>query len=145
MKPHGALYNAVVHDREQAAAVVAAVLALDPTLPLVGMPGSVVLELAAEAGLTTVTEAFADRAYTPEGTLVPRREPGAVLHDADDVVARCVRHGHGRGSRPSTARCTVLDVDSVCVHGDTPGAVAHRPGGPGRRWRTPGSRVAAFA
>ena len=70
VKPHGALYNAVVHHEQQAAAVVAAVRAYDPALPLLGLPGSVVLRLATEAGLTAVPEAFADRAYTPDGTLV---------------------------------------------------------------------------
>ena len=91
VKPHGALYNAIVHHREQAAAVVEAVRAVDPTLPLLGLPGSAVLELADAAGLRTVREAFADRAYTPEGTLVSRRQPGAVLHDPEQVAARMVR------------------------------------------------------
>lgn len=91
VKPHGALYNAIVHHEEQAAAVVEAVRAVDPGLPLLGLPGSVVLELATAAGLRTVREAFADRAYTPAGTLVSRREPGAVLHDPQQVAARMVR------------------------------------------------------
>src|SRR3954452_17293506 len=81
VKPHGALYNTIVHHEEQAAAVVAAVVAYDRTLPVLGLPGSAWLRLAGEAGLTVVHEAFADRAYTPEGTLVPLREPGSVLHD----------------------------------------------------------------
>src|SRR4029079_2401497 len=72
VKPHGALYNAVVHHEEQAAAVVDAILDLDPTMPVLGLPGSALLRLAEASGLPTVTEAFADRAYTPQGTLVSR-------------------------------------------------------------------------
>ena len=92
VKPHGALYNAVVHHEAQAQAVVDAVVAVD-TLAAGprACPGSVVLELATAAGLRAVTEAFADRAYTPDGRLVPRTEPGAVLHDPDEVAARVVR------------------------------------------------------
>jgi len=124
VKPHGALYNAIVHHEAQAAAVVDAVRRYDPSLPVLGLPGSVWLRLAEEAGLTVVPEAFADRAYTPEGTLVPRREQGAVLHDPDEVAQRCVR---------MTTRGEVVAVDgsvvpvraaSLCVHGDSPGAVA---------------------
>ncbi|MBW5486513.1 LamB/YcsF family protein [Streptomyces bambusae] len=111
VKPHGALYNRTVHDAAQAAAVVAGVhLAAGPGLPVLGLPGSPLLAAAAEAGLPAVPEAFADRAYTPAGTLVPRSEPGAVLHDPDAVVEQAltlVRGGTGR---------------SLCLHGDTPGA-----------------------
>ena len=91
VKPHGALYNAIVHHEAQAAAVVEAVRRYDPSLPVLGCPARCWLAVAEEAGLTAVPEAFADRAYTPEATLVSRREPGAVLHDADQVAERCVR------------------------------------------------------
>jgi 5-oxoprolinase (ATP-hydrolysing) subunit A len=124
VKPHGALYNAVVHHEEQAAAVVAAVRAYDPGLPLLGLPGSAVLRLAAEAGLTVVPEAFADRAYTARGTLVGRREPGAVLHDPREVADRVVRMvttGEVEAVDGSTVR---LGAATVCLHGDTRGAVA---------------------
>lgn len=123
VKPHGALYNAVVHHEAQAAAVVEAVIRYDPALPVVGLPGSALLRLAGEAGLRTVREAFADRAYTPEGTLVSRREPGAVLHDPETIAARCVRLAE-RGEIEATDG-TVVSVRprSICVHGDTPGAV----------------------
>lgn len=86
VKPHGALYNAIVTHEEQAAAVVEAVCRYDPGLMVLGLPGSRWLELAGRAGLATCREAFADRAYTPRGTLVPRREPGAVLEDRKSVV-----------------------------------------------------------
>ncbi len=91
VKPHGALYNAIVHHRRQARAVVAAVVAYDSSLPVLGLPGSVFLEEAREAGLEIVAEAFADRAYTAEGTLVPRTESGAVLHDPTLVAERVRR------------------------------------------------------
>lgn len=124
VKPHGALYNTVVHHEEQARAVIAAVVAYDASLPVLGLPGSAFLRQAEEAGLTTVAEAFADRGYTPEGTLVSRREPGAVLHDPAEVAARMVR-------LVIEGRVTAVDgtdvevrADSLCTHGDSPGAVA---------------------
>jgi len=123
VKPHGALYNTVVHHTAQAVAVVEAILLYDASLPLMGLPGSVLLTLADEAGLHTVTEAFADRGYTPEGTLVPRSEPGALLHDPRQVAERMTR-------MVMTGRIQALDgtdvtvhADSICVHGDSPGAV----------------------
>ncbi|GAA2084808.1 5-oxoprolinase subunit PxpA [Aeromicrobium halocynthiae] len=124
VKPHGALYNAIVEHEAQAAAVVEAVLAYDRTLPVLGLPGSAWLRLADDAGLSTVPEAFADRAYTAAGTLVPRAEPGAVLTDPDEIAARVVALAE-RGTLPAVDG-TELEVHarSVCVHGDTPGAVA---------------------
>jgi UPF0271 protein len=124
VKPHGALYNAVVRHEAQARAVVEAVRRVDPTLPLLGLPGSVLLTLAAAAGIPTVTEAFADRAYTAGGTLVPRSEAGAVLHDPETVAARAVRLV--ATGRVDAADGTPVHVDaaSLCVHGDSPGAVS---------------------
>ncbi|MDN3310739.1 5-oxoprolinase subunit PxpA [Microbacterium oryzae] len=124
VKPHGALYNDAVVDATRARTIVAAIRAVDPTLPVLGLAGSVLLDEAARAGLGTATEAFADRAYLPSGALVPRGEPDAVLHDADEVaqrMARLVRDG-----AVTAADGTVLRVraDSICVHGDSPGAVA---------------------
>ncbi len=111
VKPHGALYNRVVHDERQARAVVDAVKAWREPLPLMGLPGSRVLVLAHAAGLKTIAEGFADRAYTPEGRLVPRSEPGAVIHDPADAARRAVELARSG------------KVRSLCVHGDTPGAV----------------------
>jgi UPF0271 protein len=123
VKPHGALYNAIVHHEEQAAAVVAAVQAYDARLPVLGLPGSTWLRLAAEAGLTTVQEAFADRAYTPEGTLVSRRRPGAVIHDAAAVAQRCVAMVTGEPIVDIDGGQLRVSAESICVHGDTAGAV----------------------
>jgi UPF0271 protein len=123
VKPHGALYNAIVHHEEQAAAVVQALLDYDATLPVLGLPGSAWLRRAEEAGLTTVREAFADRAYTPEGTLVSRRSPGAVLHDVDEITRRCVAIATGEPITDIDGGSLTVAADSICVHGDTPGAV----------------------
>ena len=130
VKPHGALYNRIVHDREQAAGVVDAVLAYaavadeDP-LPILGLPGAAVLTEAEKAGVRAVTEAFADRAYTPAGTLVPRGTDGAVLSDSAEIARRVVELV--TTGRIGAIDGTLIDVDagSVCLHGDTPGAVGH--------------------
>ncbi len=124
VKPHGALYHAAVRYEPHARAVVAAVAAYDGSLAILGMPRARVLALAAEAGLATATEAFADRGYRADGTLVPRGEPGDVLHDPADIAARVV--GLAAAGRMASVDGGHLDVqaDSVCVHGDTPGAVA---------------------
>jgi 5-oxoprolinase (ATP-hydrolysing) subunit A len=123
VKPHGALYNAIVHHEEQAGAVVDAVRAYDPRLPVLGLPGSAWLRLADQAGLTTVVEAFADRAYHADGTLVSRRQPGAVLHDAEAVAARCVAIASGDPITDVDGGQLRLAAESICVHGDTDGAV----------------------
>ncbi len=124
VKPHGALYNATVHHEEQARAVVEGVRAFGD-LPVLGLPGSRLLHHAERAGLRAVREAFADRAYTPQGTLVSRRAPNAVLTSADAVLAQVLRLVE-RGELVAVDGTVVkAEVDSVCVHGDTPGAVEH--------------------
>jgi UPF0271 protein len=123
VKPHGALYNTIVTDREQGAAVAEAVHLVDATLPVLGMAGSVFFDEATRLGLRTVAEAFADRAYLPDGRLVSRREPGAVLHDPAAIAKRVA-------TMVTSGQVTAIDgsriavsVESVCVHGDSPGAV----------------------
>lgn len=123
VKPHGALYNAVVTHEAQAAAVVAAVVAGAPGTAVLGLPGAVWLEQAEEAGLRPVHEVFADRAYTAEGTLVPRGEPGAVVHDTDEVVRRSLQMVLEGSVVAVDGSSVAVDAASVCVHGDTPGAV----------------------
>jgi 5-oxoprolinase (ATP-hydrolysing) subunit A len=123
VKPHGALYNAIVHHEEQAAAVVQALVDYDPTLPVLGLPGSAWLRRAEEAGLSVVPEAFADRAYTPQGTLVSRRSPGAVLEDADEIARRCVAIATGEPVTDIEGGRLTVTAGSICVHGDTAGAV----------------------
>jgi UPF0271 protein len=124
VKPHGALYNAVVHHQEQARAVVDAVHAYDPGLPVLGLPGSVFLDAARARGLRAVPEAFADRGYTPAGTLVPRAEPGALLSDPDLVAARVLRLVTEGVVTAVDGSDVPVRAESVCLHGDSPGAVA---------------------
>ena len=123
VKPHGALYNTAVHHQGQAAAVVRAVASYDPDLPLLGLPGSALLQQGEEAGLRTVEEAFADRGYTPQGTLVPRDQPGAVLHDAQEVADRVVRMVTAGEVVATDGSVVSVAARSICLHGDTPGAV----------------------
>jgi UPF0271 protein len=110
VKPHGALYHRVIDDPDQAAAVLAA----SGSLPVLGMAGELLTQAAA-AGRAVLHEGFPDRAYGPDGRLVPRSEPGAVLTDAVRIAQRAVELATGTEPR----------IDSVCVHGDTPGAVDH--------------------
>ncbi|MGW4788659.1 LamB/YcsF family protein [Streptomyces sp. NPDC004230] len=123
VKPHGALYNRVVHDERQAEAVVDGVLLADAALPVLGLPGSRLLEVAEKAGLPAVTEAFTDRAYTEEGTLVPRGEDGAVVTDPDGVVERSVGLARFGVVTAHSGREISVRARSLCLHGDTPGAV----------------------
>ncbi|BCL32051.1 LamB/YcsF family protein [Streptomyces aurantiacus] len=123
VKPHGALYNRVVHDAEQAEAVAAGVLLADSTLPVLGLPDSRFLVVAAAVGLPVVTEAFADRAYTEAGRLMPRRLKGAVITDAGAVVERSVDLARSGVVRSHSGRDIAVRARSLCLHGDTPGAV----------------------
>jgi UPF0271 protein len=123
VKPHGALYNTIVTDHVQARAVAAAVHAVDPALPVLGLAGSAFFAAADELGLRTVPEAFADRSYRPDGQLVPRTQRNAVLHSVStiaDRVASMVTAGRVGAVDGSTIKIT---VKSICVHGDSPGAV----------------------
>ncbi len=123
VKPHGALYNTIANDARQADSVIAAIKEIDPSLVLMALAGAPILTRAADAGLATVAEAFGDRAYTPDGQLLSRREKGAVLHEADAVAARMLRlatEGVIEAIDGSTLR---LEAHSICVHGDSAGAV----------------------
>jgi UPF0271 protein len=144
VKPHGALYNRAVHDAEQAGAVVDGVLLADATLPVLGLPGSRLLELAGKAGLPAVPEAFADRAYTAEGTLVPRGEDGAVISDPQTVVQRSLGLARDGMVTARSGAPVPVRARSLCLHGDTPGAVelARRVR---ERLEESGVRVEAFA
>ncbi|MFJ6946360.1 LamB/YcsF family protein [Streptomyces wuyuanensis] len=143
VKPHGALYNRVVRDEQQAGAVVEGVLLTGERLPLLGLPGSTLHTVAEKAGLPVVTEAFADRAYSADGTLVPRGQEGAVLTDADAVVERSVSMARFGVVTSHCGRSVGVRARSLCLHGDTEGAVALA-----RRVRTrleeSGVRVEAF-
>ncbi|WP_278236008.1 5-oxoprolinase subunit PxpA [Isoptericola sp. AK164] len=124
VKPHGALYNTAAVDPQVAEDVAAAIVTVDPELVLLGLPGSVALDAARAAGLVTASEAFADRAYTAEGRLVPRGVEGAVLHDPEEVAARMLRLVHEGVVRSIEGTDVQVVADSICVHGDTLGAAA---------------------
>jgi len=123
VKPHGALYNTCVIDDVQAGAVVRAVAEYDDALPILGLPGSALLRHADRAGLTPVSEGFADRAYAPTGRLVPRSDPGALVTDPDVVVERSVRLATAGEVVAVDGSVLAMTVSSLCVHGDSPGAV----------------------
>jgi 5-oxoprolinase (ATP-hydrolysing) subunit A len=123
VKPHGALYNSIATAGNQARAVAEAVHSVDPNLPVLGLAGSAFFREAEQFGLRTVPEAFADRSYRPDGQLVSRRERNAVLHDTAEIadrVASMVSAGRVDAVDGSTIPIT---VESICVHGDSPGAV----------------------
>jgi 5-oxoprolinase (ATP-hydrolysing) subunit A len=123
VKPHGALYHATATHRPAAQALVAAAAEYDPSLAILGLPGSELLAAADDAGLEAVAEAFADRAYTPDGGLVPRREADSVLTDVDVVAERAVRIATDNEIVAVDGTVVSVRVRSICVHGDTPGAV----------------------
>ena len=124
VKPHGALYNTIAHDSAQALDVITAIRAVDANLALVALAGSPLVRWAQDAGLRVVAEAFADRAYTPQGTLVSRREPGAVLHDSALVASRMLRLVRDGVVEAVDGSLASVQAQSICVHGDSPGAVA---------------------
>lgn len=123
VKPHGALYNTIATDRDQARAVAEAVHAADPELPVLGLAGSVFFTEARRLGLRTVAEAFADRAYRSDGHLLPRSDPGAVLRDPVHIAERVVDMVKSGTVTAVDGSVVKIDVESVCVHGDSPGAV----------------------
>jgi 5-oxoprolinase (ATP-hydrolysing) subunit A len=124
VKPHGALYNRAARDPAQAAVIARAVVSYNPRLPVLTLPGSELETAATDLRLPVVSEAFADRGYRDDGSLVPRSEPGALLTDPAEVAARATAMVVA-GTVP-TASGTALQVNprSICLHGDTPGAVA---------------------
>ena len=122
VKPHGALYNMAARDVELADAIARAIAAVDPTLKLFGLPGSKSLEAAQRHNVRAVSEAFADRAYRRDGSLVPRSEPGAVIDDEAVVVSRAVAIARDRMIVAVDGTRVPLDVQTICVHGDTRGA-----------------------
>ncbi|EER60380.1 LamB/YcsF family protein [Acidovorax delafieldii 2AN] len=124
VKPHGALYNTIAQDKRQAQDVITAIRAIDPSLVLVALAGSPLVQWARDAGLRVVSEAFADRAYTPQGALVSRRDKGAVLHDAEQIAKRMVRLVQEGVIEAIDGSTVHIEADSICVHGDSPGAVA---------------------
>lgn len=124
VKLHGALYDRTVRDAEQASAVVAAIQAYDPGLPILGLEGSALLGIARDAGNPVFHEAFADRAYLPDGTLVPRKEEDSVIEDPEEIVERALRLALKGEVLAVDGTVVTLTPHSLCLHGDTPGSVA---------------------
>ena len=122
VKPHGALFNMAVRDAALADAIARATAAVDSSLILFGLPRSELIRAGERARLRTASEVFADRAYEPDGTLVSRHVPGAVIHDGDIVEARVVRMARERCVEAVDGSVVKLDIDTICVHGDTRGA-----------------------
>ena len=124
VKAHGALYNDLAGDRALATALADAVQAYDGSLAVLVLAGTAAAEVIGGRGLRVVGEGFADRAYTPQGALVSRREPGAVITDRSEVAARGARLAAGLPVAARDGTELVVHADSICVHGDTEGAVA---------------------
>jgi UPF0271 protein len=122
VKAHGALYNMAARDARLAAAIARAVRVCDPALIMFGLPNSPLLEAGRAEGLRVAAEGFADRSYEPDGSLTPRSRAGAVIHDVDAVVARAVRMARDGVVLTPDGTPIALRVETICVHGDTPGA-----------------------
>lgn len=122
VKPHGALFNMAVRNRELSDAIARAVAAFDKGLILFGLPGCEILNAGRAAGLRVAAEVFADRAYEPDGSLASRRKPGSVIHDPAAVVTRAVRMVKDRTVVAIDGSTVTLEADTICVHGDTPGS-----------------------
>jgi 5-oxoprolinase (ATP-hydrolysing) subunit A len=122
VKPHGALYNMAARDSALAEAIARAAVAFDSSLILFGLSGSELLKAGRAAGLRVAAEAFADRAYEADGSLVSRNKPGAVIHDAEAVVSRAIRMAKDKTVTSIDGSIVRVDVDTICVHSDTPGA-----------------------
>jgi UPF0271 protein len=122
VKAHGALYNMAARDVRLAASIARAVKACDPSLILFGLPRSPLLEAGRSEGLKVAAEGFADRSYEPDGSLTPRSRPGAVIDDPASVATRAVMMARDGVVLTADGRAIVLQVQTICVHGDTPGA-----------------------
>jgi len=123
VKPHGALYNALVKDEDLAYGVLEGILDFDKELIFVALAGSKVIDIATDLGLKVAREAFADRAYNKDGTLVPRSIPGAVIHDKEEVVSRVLSIVEEKRVKTIDGTYIEIEADTICVHGDNPEAL----------------------
>ena len=124
VKPHGALYNLAATDRPAADAIARAIVSVNRHLVLVGLSGSALIQAGVDAGLRTASEVFADRGYAASGRLLPRNAPGAVLDDVQHVAARALSMVRDRAVDAVDGARIALEVDTICIHGDTPAAAA---------------------
>ena len=123
VKPHGALYNMGAVNEELARAVAEGIKEVDPELILVGLAGSAWIKVSQEIGLRVASEVFADRALNPDGTLIPRSQPGAVIHDLEDIAVRSLKMVTEGKAIAINGEEINTKADTICLHGDTPGAV----------------------
>ena len=123
VKPHGALYNHIARGEEQAQAVIEGIKLADPNLCLMGLSGTPILQWAEAAGLSTLSETFADRAYEPDGSLVSRSKEGAVHHDPAVAVRQALAFATGTSFTAIDGSPITVHADSICVHGDNPAAL----------------------
>lgn len=123
VKPHGAMYNQAVNDKALASAICEAILEIDPNLILLALAGSRWLSIAEDMGVRVAREIFADRALNADGTLVARSVAGAIIHDVGEVAERSVRMVTEGVATAITGEAIEVEADSLCLHGDTPGAV----------------------
>lgn len=122
-KPHGALYNTAAKDMDLALAIAKAIAEIDKDIILMGLAGSKMLQAGREVGLRVASEVFADRAYQADGSLVPRSQPDAVIHDKEVAIARTIRMVTEGKVQAITGEEVEIDAHSICVHGDNPSAV----------------------
>ena len=125
VKAHGALYNMACRDRALADAIAKATAAIDRTLILFGLPNSELLRAGQAAGLKVAAEVFADRSYDPDGSLTSRSKPGSVIHDTPQVVERAIKMVRDKQVIAVNGSAIALQADTICLHGDTPGAADH--------------------
>jgi UPF0271 protein len=144
VKPHGALYNRALHDRDVSAAIIAAIRSIDPSLMVLAAPHSALIEEAAAEGIRGAREAFLDRGYRSDGTLVPRNEQGALLEDPDAAAARAVALARHQPIEATDGTTLVIDANSLCVHGDSPQAASIARGAR-NRLEAAGISIAPFA
>ncbi|MEO6051243.1 MAG: 5-oxoprolinase subunit PxpA [Pyrinomonadaceae bacterium] len=123
VKPHGALYNQAARDPQLANAITTAVKAVDEHLILFGLSGSVLITKAQKCGLRSASEVFADRTYSPDGSLTPRSEPNALIHDTDTAVTQVLQMVKNRTVTSTGGKTIKIDADTICIHGDGENAV----------------------
>ncbi len=123
VKPHGAMYNMAGKDEKMAAAICEGIYEVDPSLILLGLAGSKLLQAAEKIGLRTAREVFADRGYEEDGSLVPRGKPGAMIEDEEEAIARVISMVQAHKVKTVTGKEIGITADSICLHGDSPKAV----------------------
>ena len=124
VKPHGALYNTAARNEKEAEAVIEAIIELGDDIALMGLAGSMIQEMAKEKGLSFIAEAFADRRYEADGSLMSRKKKGAVIHSPNDAVEQVLSIVHDHKVKTQDGTTVPIEAQSICIHGDHPQAIA---------------------